>query len=112
MFLAGLGNIYEGATGFSIQSPAQVVLPLLAVLGGIACVICGVGVWQRRLFAWHLGFGLVAWASGYFVLSSVLQPLPDGFNGMPIWLATLGAVVGAAFWARVWYRQREIFAAE
>lgn len=115
LFVVGASNVYAGVTGFSSRSVAQAVLAVLAALGGAGCLVCAVAAWQRRLFAWRLGFGLIVWGGVYFVLSQFFARQHDddwASPPWPIWVDALGSFIVAAFLARFWNQQKELFDAE
>jgi len=108
LIVLGLGNLAEVFP--AIQSGTNLEALFAFVLGG-ACLGVATGILKKRRFAWPLGFAVILLSALYFVVSTL--PFAQGKEGAErvVLLSgcTIGALLVAAGWARVWYKQRGYF---
>jgi hypothetical protein len=86
-------------------------LMLLASVLGVLLLTAAIGIWTKKIFTWYLGFIAIAWASASFV-AQVFYSLPDVSNKQKVIIRVsclVGAVLVAAYWSIVWYRQKKWF---
>jgi hypothetical protein len=108
LVLLGLGNL-AGIIP-AVQSGAKLDT-LFAVLIGCACLGVAAGILKKKSFAWPLGFVVIGLGALYVPINAL--PFAFGKEGVERTVLVSSCVVGpllvAAYWSRVWYRQRSYF---
>ena len=80
-------------------------------INGILLLLVSLGIWTRRIFAWHLGFVFLV-LSSVSALVHVCQTLPAISTDKKAIIGIVGSVfwvLVCAFWSFVWYHQKRWF---
>jgi hypothetical protein len=105
LLLLGLGNLVGALAG----GPRWETV--LGVVIGVALIAVAAGILKRKSFAWPLGFTAIGLGTIYFVVSSLsFAAGKEGFERIVLLSScVIGALLVAAYWSWIWYRQRGYF---
>jgi hypothetical protein len=96
---------------FPIAANPHWPLMLLDSFSGILLVLVAVGIWTRRIFAWHLGFAAIVLFAARFLVQVCLRlpAVSTGEKALIVSLVSAFAVLFIAYWSVVWFRQKKWF---
>ncbi len=110
--LCGILSFLSLPVGICSSGSAPWPVLLAYTIFGSFLLWIAAGIWTRRLAAWRCGFVAIAFLAVDFVVQ-VCFALPDVSRVQKVIIlmsCTVGGTLVAAFWAFIWYRQKNWFA--
>ena len=112
--LGGAANLFVAIGAWMPKGPDRSLFGnsffrTFMAITGVAMIVAAVGIYQRRIAAWRLGFALLA-AVALITAWQVVVFAPDSLpTGVKV-AESAGMLLVVGFWARWWHAQRIHFA--